>query len=80
MGRTEFDFDSDDDGRAAEAAGSPEGDGDFESDSLPATGETSAGGQPPPRADDPEQADETKHEPHGLERVIDEISHGTLLP
>jgi hypothetical protein len=27
------------------SAGTPEGDGDFESDGLPSTGETSAGGQ-----------------------------------
>ena len=86
MGRADFDFDDGGSG-AAEVAGTPEGDGDFETDNLPETGETSAGGQIMPKKDvegviDPTgQTEPTHPEPTGLlEKVIDEISHGTLLP
>ena len=54
--------------------GTPEGDGDFESDGLPETGETSAGGQVTPTKDS------AAGELTGLEKVIDEISSGTLQP
>ena len=76
-----YDFD---DPSAAEAAiqqeeegegpviGSPEGDGDFAPDNRePASAETSA--------DESEPAAKPE-EPSGLEKIIDEISHGTLLP
>ena len=60
--------------------GTPEGDGDFESDNLPETGETSAGGhQGPVKGGLAELAPEHK-EPTGLEKFVDEISHGTLQP
>jgi hypothetical protein len=56
--------------------GTPEGDGDFESDNLmPDLAETSA----PVKSGLAEHA--PKHEELPLlEKVIDEISHGTLLP
>jgi hypothetical protein len=60
--------------------GTPEGDGDFESDGLADTGDTSAGGQPVPKQDDAAESGAGGDEPAGLEKVIDEISHGTLLP
>jgi len=65
--------------------GTPEGDGDFESDKLPETGETSAGGwQGPVKGGLAEHASaeppERRDRPMGLEKVVDEISHGTLQP
>jgi hypothetical protein len=54
--------------------GTPEDDGDFESDGLPDSGETSAGGQVTPAKD------AATGELSGLEKVIDEISNGTLQP
>jgi hypothetical protein len=60
--------------------GTPEGDGDFESDGLPETGETSAGGQPRPGEDLEVESGTEGPEPKGIEKVIDEISHGTLQP
>jgi len=67
---------------ATDAAGTPEGDGDFESDGLPETGETSAGGQPKP-AVDREDGTDGKHHPHepgGLKHLIDEIITGKIQP
>jgi hypothetical protein len=85
MSGPEFEFD-DAGGSARDVAGSPEGDGDFETDNLPATGETSAGGQL-----DTGEAERGKsstsraevpgaHKPTGLEMIIDEISSGKILP
>jgi hypothetical protein len=79
MGRPDFDFD-DAGSKAPDVAGTPEGDGDFESDNLPDSGETSAGGQVAPQRDLPEGSKPENAEPTLLEKVIDEISHGTLLP
>ncbi len=75
-------FDFDDGGsREPDVAGTPEGDGDFETDNLPDTGETSAGGHILPTPESPATPKAGHHEPTGLlEKVIDEISHGTLLP
>jgi hypothetical protein len=75
MSAPEFEFN--DDSAARDVAGSPEGDGDFETDSLPSTGETSSGGQL-----DTGKAEEKKepHKPTGLEYLIDEISTGKLMP
>jgi hypothetical protein len=63
----------DSENRASDVAGSPEGDGDFESDGLPSTGETSAGGQV-------STPDDTAKKLSGLEEVIDEISTGKIIP
>ena len=80
---TEPDFDFDDAGSGdPEVAGTPEGDGDFETDNLPDTGATSAGGQVLPKKNDGGVVDPDAH-PHPtgvLEKVIDKISNGTLLP
>ena len=76
-------FDFDDAGSGApDVAGTPEGDGDFETDNSPDTGDTSAGGQVLPKKNDEGVVDPDAHA-HStglLEKVIDEISHGTLLP
>ena len=54
------------------ALGSPEGDGDFASDNRePDSTETDAGESKP---------EAKPEEPSGLEKIIDAISHGTLLP
>ena len=76
-----FDF-NDAGSTARDVAGTPEGDGDFETDNLPDTGETSAGGQVLPKKNDEEIVDPDAHaHPTGLlEKVVDKISHGTLLP
>jgi hypothetical protein len=67
-------------GRASEVAGTPEGDGDFESDLLPETGETSAGGQVSTR-NDALSGTAGRAESHtGLAHVIDEISSGKIQP
>ena len=67
--------------RALDEAGSPEGDGDFDA-SLPIA---ERGDEP--AVDGREKAREAPalrgpaaHEPSALEKAIDEISHGTLLP
>jgi hypothetical protein len=60
--------------------GSPEGDGDFETDELPSTGETSAGGQLDTGDAERGGQDAPAHKPTGLEFVIDEISSGKLMP
>ncbi|HEY4382071.1 MAG TPA: hypothetical protein VGN01_17110 [Acidobacteriaceae bacterium] len=59
--------------------GSPEGDGDFESDGLPETGETSAGGQPKPRKD-LDLSGRTHWTEKELDTVTDQISRGMLWP
>jgi hypothetical protein len=69
MAGTDFEFDEADD-QASPVAGTPEGDGDFESDNLPSTGETSSGGQVLPTVK-PESE---------LKQVIDEISAGKIRP
>jgi hypothetical protein len=79
MGGPDFDFD-DAGSKAPDVAGTPEGDGDFESDNLSDSGETSAGGQVAPQRDLPDGSKAENVELTLLEKVIDEISHGTLLP
>jgi len=75
------DFEFENDSRASDVAGSPEGDGDFETDNLPSTGETSSGGQVTldgqPGLKKPAEADT---ELHGLMKVIDEVSSGKIQP
>lgn len=66
--------------------GTPEGDGDFESDNLSDSGETSSGGQlntgeaERRKSGAPRSDVSGPQEPTRLEKVVDEISHGTLLP
>jgi hypothetical protein len=69
-------------GRATDAAGTPEGDGDFESDGLPETGETSAGGQVGPAGDSRDGVEGRKQpgEPGRLRTVLDEIVTGKIQP
>ncbi len=69
------DFEQED--RATDAAGTPEGDGDFESDGLPETGETSAGGHVVPK-DDRSTQERGEHE--RLRHVIDEVITGKIQP
>ena len=79
MAETDFDFD--DDGKAADVAGTPEGDGDFETDNLPSTGETSSGGQVLPNGQpDLKGPAGDDHELHGLMKIIDEVSTGKIQP
>jgi hypothetical protein len=59
--------------------GTPEGDGDFESDGLPDTGETSAGGQPTPRKGRETDPGTHRAEP-GLKHLVDEIVTGKIQP
>lgn len=79
MSEPEFEFDDAGSG-ARDVAGSPEGDGDFETDNLPATGETSAGGQLDTGEAERDGKDKPAHKRTGLEFVIDEISSGKLMP
>jgi hypothetical protein len=80
MGRPEFEFD-DSDSRAQDAAGTPEGDGDFETDGLPATRETSSGGQVAPHdTRDGVEGREPQDKPSGFRKVIDEVSTGKIQP
>jgi hypothetical protein len=80
MDRQDFEFNGSE-GRASDAAGTPEGDGDFETDNLPATGETSAGGQVGPHdTRDGLEGRKQAEEPSGLMKVIDEISTGKIQP
>jgi hypothetical protein len=80
MALPEFEFD-DSESKAEDAAGSPEGDGDFETDNLPDTGVTGAGGQSPKRdSRDGLKGRAENHEPEGLMKVIDEISSGKIQP
>jgi hypothetical protein len=79
MNKPDFEFD-DADGSAPDVAGSPEGDGDFETDELPSTGETSSGGQLDTGVAEGDGKDKPAHKRTGLEFVIDEISSGKLMP
>jgi hypothetical protein len=81
MSDPDFEF-NDSESRAQDTAGSPEGDGDFETDNLPDSGETSAGGQIGPPGDSREELEgrAEHHEPEGLMKVIDEVSTGKILP
>jgi hypothetical protein len=79
MANPEFVFDESD-GRASHVAGTPEGDGDFETDNLPSTGETSAGGQVLPPRDALHGMPGLKKAENELEKVIDEVSTGKILP
>jgi hypothetical protein len=79
MNKPEFEFD-DAGGGAPDVAGSPEGDGDFETDELPSTGETSSGGQLDTGVAAGDGKDKPPHKRSGLEYVIDEISSGKLMP
>jgi hypothetical protein len=78
MKRADFEFD--DAGRADDAAGTPEGDGDFETDNLPSTGETSGGGQVSPTDKTNDGTQGRAERGGGLGRVIDEVSSGKILP
>jgi len=87
MKRADFDFDDMSSGLDASnepthVAGSSVGDGDFESDGLPSTGETSAGGQvgPPHDTRDGVQGREQHGEPSEFRKVIDEVVTGKLQP
>jgi hypothetical protein len=79
MNRPEFEFD-DSESRARDVAGSPEGDGDFETDGLPDTNETSAGGQVLHKTARRPETVADRAEPTGFERVLDEVSTGKILP
>jgi hypothetical protein len=85
MSEPEFEFDDAGRGRA-DIAGSPEGDGDFETDGLPSAGETSAGGQVDASGAErgkggaPRAGVAAPHKPTGLELIIDEISTGKIMP
>jgi hypothetical protein len=81
MDRPEFEFD-DSEARAQDAAGTPEGDGDFETDGLPDTNETSAGGQvgPPHDARDGVEGRKQPVEPSGFMKVVDEVITGKIQP
>ena len=81
MDRPESKFD-DSESRARDVAGSPEGDGDFETDGLPETNDTSAGGQvgPPHDTRGGVQGRDQPGEPSGFRKVIDEISTGKIQP
>jgi hypothetical protein len=81
MKRADFEFD--DAGRANDAAGTPEGDGDFETDDLPSTDETSGGGQVSPTEDTRDGLQGRAERGGGLGKVIDvidEVSSGKILP
>ena len=79
MAKPEFEFEESDD-RESRIAGTPEGDGDFETDGLPSTGETSAGGQVQPPTDARHGMPGLKKAEDELEKVIDEVSTGKILP
>jgi hypothetical protein len=81
MDRPDFEF-NDSEARAQDAAGTPEGDGDFESDGLPDTGETSAGGQLSPTRDsrDGLEGRKKREEPAGVMKVVDEVITGKIQP
>jgi len=66
--------------RATDAAGTPQGDGDFESDGLPETGVTSAGGHVVPKHDRPADSPKARGEHDGLKHVMDEVVTGKILP
>ena len=60
--------------------GTPEGDGDFESDGLPETGETSAGGQQGPVKGGLAEHTTEGDRPGEVEKAVDDVSHGTIQP
>jgi hypothetical protein len=76
MSKPNYDFD---DATATDAAGTPQGDGDFETDNLPSTGETSSGGHLNTGEADHRMNQATRADvpgppkPTALEHVIDEI-------
>jgi hypothetical protein len=76
MSGSEFEETVDD----SEVAGSPEGDGDFETDQLPSTGETSAGGQVSTRDDTRDGVQGEEEKKGGLAYLLDEISTGKIQP
>ena len=79
MAKPEFEFDEAD-SRASGVAGTPEGDGDFETDGLPSTGETSAGGQMLSPRNARHGMPDLKKVESELEKAIDEVSTGKILP
>jgi hypothetical protein len=81
MKRLDFEFDSGDaGGQAAGVAGTAEGDGDFETDNLASTGETSGGGQVSPTQDTRDGLQGRAEPAGGLKEAIDEVSSGKILP
>jgi len=66
--------------RAMDAAGTPEGDGDFESDGLPETGETSAGGHVVPPGDNRDGVEGRAQHGGKMKKLIDEIVTGKIQP
>jgi hypothetical protein len=86
MKRAEFNFEDTSCGcfetgsEPVDVAGRPEGDGDFESDNLPSTGETSAGGHVVPNDDRAADSPKGRGEHEGLKHVIDEVITGKIQP
>ena len=70
------------DDRRPDAVATPEGDGEFAADEklAPVAVEAALEGLQTPGGAAPAKYDSDEHEPSLMERVIDEISHGTLLP
>ncbi|HEX9200192.1 MAG TPA: hypothetical protein VF865_11580 [Acidobacteriaceae bacterium] len=70
------------DDRATDVVGTPEGDGEFGPDQplTPDAVEASASGLETPRGSAPAEYESDRHKPTGLEKVLDEVSHGTLQP
>jgi len=66
----------------ADTVATPEGDAEFAQSELLAPGavESSLEGLQIPQGNAPAAYDSDHHEPTVLEKLIDEISHGTLLP
>jgi hypothetical protein len=84
MRRVDVEFDDPDrsGGQAKDVAGTPEGDGDFETDDLASTGETSSGGQVASNQDtrDGFKGRAPTGERGGLSQLIDEVSSGKIRP
>jgi hypothetical protein len=68
--------------RIPDTVATPEGDGEFAPDEpmTPGAVALSVEGLQTPRGGAPAAYDSDDHEPTGLEKAIDEISHGKLLP
>ena len=68
--------------REPDTVATPEGDGEFAADEplVPGAVELSVEGLQMPRGNAPAAYDADHDKPTGLEKVIDEISHGKLLP
>jgi hypothetical protein len=68
--------------REPDTVATPEGDGEFALGEPLAPGvvELSVEGLQTPRGGAPAAYDTDRHQPTGLEKAIDEISHGKLLP